>query len=120
AHNSSRHEGVDITVGKDDKSGAKSREDYVLELIGEVGGVKQAQRPSAQNISTHRLFQFAADQHGPFQADVDCWIAASFEPVSQQIHLCGSAGAVGAFNDNELSLQLFEVGPGDSFSVKAL
>ena len=51
AHNGPRHERVDIAVGKDDKPGAKRRKNYVLELVGKVGRVKQAERSRAQNIS---------------------------------------------------------------------
>ena len=87
AHDRARHERVDVAVGKNNETGPKRRNDPVLELVGEIRGIKQAERSRAQNVSAHGLLQLPADEHGSLQADVYRRIAAAFKPVPQQIDL---------------------------------
>ncbi len=99
-----RHQRIDITVCQDDETRAESREDAVLELVGKIRRIKQAQCSCAENVALHRLFELAAHQHRSLQADVYRGIAQTFKPISQQVDLRRSSRPVGAFDNNELSL----------------
>jgi hypothetical protein len=118
AYDRARHQGVDVAVGEDDEAGAQSRDDAVFQLIGEVGGIEQAEGSGAEDVALHRLFEFAADEHRALQSDIGCRIAAAFEPVAQEIDLCRASGAVGALDNDELSLEFVQVSARQSLTVK--
>ena len=77
------HQRVDIAVGKNDKARAKRRNDYILELVGEIGGIEQTERSRAENVSAHRLLEFAANEHGSLQSDVYRGVTAPLEPIAK-------------------------------------
>ena len=118
ANDRTRHQCVDIAIGQDDEARTKRRKDAVLELVCEIRRIEQAQGTSAENVPLHGLFEFAADKHRSFQPDVYCWKATAFEPVAKEIDLGRTAGSVGPFNNDELSLELVEIDARYSFSVK--
>ena len=62
AHHVARHERVDVTVGQDNKAGFQRRQDDVLELVGKIRGVEQAERGAAQDVALLRLLQFLAHE----------------------------------------------------------
>ena len=35
---------IEVTVGQHDEAGAQRRDNFIFQTVGEVGGVKQAQR----------------------------------------------------------------------------
>jgi hypothetical protein len=82
AYNRTGHQCVDITIGQDDEAGPKGWKDAILELIGEISCIEQAQSARAENVSLHGLFEFAADEHRSFQSDVHRWKPPAFEPVA--------------------------------------
>ena len=120
AYDRARHERVDVTIGQDDETRTQRRDDPVLELVREIGGVKQAERSRAKNVALHRPLQLAAHEHGSLQSDIDCRITAPFQPITEKIDLGRATGPIGSFNNNELSFQLIENNSRDSLSVKSL
>lgn len=108
ADDGASHQGIDVAVGENDESGTERRNDSILELVRKVGGVKQAEGARAENVPLHRGFELTADEHRSLQADVRRRISAPLEPVFQKVDLCRAAGAICAFDDDELSLQFLE------------
>lgn len=83
ANDRARHQRIDVTIGQNDEARTQRRNDPVLELVGEIGRIEQAEGSRAQNISAHGLLEFAANEHGPLQSDVYRGAAAPFQPIAQ-------------------------------------
>ena len=81
-HNRPRHQCVDVAIREHNETGAQRGNDSILELVGKIRRVEQTQRAGSKDVSTHGLFQFAADKHRALQADVHRRIATPFEPVA--------------------------------------
>ena len=94
------------------KPGFQRGQNDVLQLIGEIGRVKQAERGAAENVSLLGLLQFFADESGALQADLHGGVAAAFQPFDQLRDLRGAAGAVRAFHHDQFAGELFQSTPG--------
>ncbi len=113
-----RHECIDVSVCQNDETRAQSGHNSVFELVCEVRRVEQAQRSRPENISAHRLLEFAADEHGSLQTDVHRRIAEPFKPIAEHIDLRRASRSIRPFDDNKLAFQFVENDSRDSFSIK--
>src|ERR1051325_10550775 len=77
------HERVDVAVGQHHQAGAQAGQDDILQLISEVGRIKQAERGMAEDVSVLRLVEFLAHESGALEADLHGGVAAALEPLGQ-------------------------------------
>src|SRR5262245_15433310 len=101
ANDRASHECIDVAVGEHDKSSAQGRQNAVLELIGKISGVEQAQRACSQDVALHCFFEFSAHQAGALQTDIRRGIAATLEPVAKQVDMRRTARPIGSFNGDQ-------------------
>lgn len=113
------HQGVDVAIGEDHLAGAQCGEDNILQLIGEVGRVKQTERSATENVAFLGAVEFFADERGAFEADLDGGVATVLQPVDEELDLRGTSGAVRAFDDDKFAGELFSFDAGNAQAVEA-
>ena len=78
-------------------------------LVREIGGVKQAERGAAENISFLRPFQFLADQRGAFKPTCTvAWPPPSSHSTKSR-DLRGAPGTIRAFDHDQFAGEFLRV-----------
>ena len=114
------HQGVDVAVGQHDEAGSQCRQDDVLQLVGEIRRVKQAQRGPAENVPALGFFELLAHQRRTLQTHLYRGMSSTFQPLDQFVDLSRPAGTVGAFHHDQAAGQLLQIDPGNSTAVETL
>src|SRR5271165_1129381 len=113
-------QGEDEAVGEDDGAGAKSGNDAVLELVEEVGGVHEGQGEAGDRVFGEEFVNVAADEIRAAEAAGLHGEAFGFKPFLKQGDLCGAAGAVHAFDDDEGAVQFAGIEADEWFAKETL
>ena len=92
----------------------------MLEAIGEIGGVEQAESGHRQLMSRLRLFDRFVQQRRPRPSRIADSIALEFEPGPQQFDLRRTADAIGPLNRDQMPRQPFLRDIGHAMAVPGL
>src|SRR6185436_19034395 len=103
------HQRIDVAVGKHDETGAQRRNDFVLQAIGKIGGVKQAHGNAAQGMPFLRLLESLAGQGRAGHPGVENRVTVVLEPLLEQADVRRAADAVGSLQHDQLALELAEI-----------
>ena len=102
AHAGARERREDVAIRQHDEPGLERRDDFLLEPIGEVGGVEQHERELVQRVARLRQLDRRLHQRRARPAGLHHAVALHLEPFAQQLNLRAAAHAVGAFDRDDL------------------
>jgi hypothetical protein len=97
-------DGEDVAVGQHHEPGAQSGDDFVLQAVGEVGGVIERHRDGAQGVALLGLLDGLSGQRRAGHAGVQDRVAVLLQPYTEPGDLRASADRVRTFDHNELAL----------------
>ena len=81
----------------------------MLQPVGKVRGVQQAERPSIEHVAFLGHFDRLRHEIGSGPAGGDDAIPLDLEPFLQQLDMRGAADAVGAFDRDEFALEVTRI-----------
>ena len=119
AHAGARQRREDVAVRQHDEAGLQRRDDFLLEPIGEVGGVEQHERQLVQRVARLGQLDGRLHQRRSRPAGFDDAVAFHLEPFAQQLDLRAAADAVGAFDRDQLAGIAVDRQIGDAAAVVA-
>src|SRR5262249_55011521 len=99
-------ERIDVATRENEKAGPKRRNDFVLEPVGKISGVKKAHGDATQGMPLLGLFQSFPCQCRAGHAGVQNGVTVIFQPLFQETDMRGSTNSIGPFQDDETALEL--------------
>ncbi len=109
--------GEDVAIGQHDEAGFQSRNDFLLQPIGEVRGVEQDEGQLVQRVARLRQLDRRLHQLGARPAGLDDAVPFHFEPFAQQLDLRAAPDAVGPLDGNQFSRIRVERQVGNALAV---
>src|SRR5918996_2302119 len=98
------HERINVAIRKHDEPCPQSWNDFVLQAVGEIRGVKKAHGDATQRMTLLGLLEPLPGQSGPGHPGVQYSVTAIFQPLLQEANVRGATHPVGPLQDNEPAL----------------
>src|SRR5207244_13577083 len=102
------------------EAGAQRRDDLVLEAVGEVGGVEQAEGDDGQLVPGLGLVDGVGEERRAGPARVTHRVALELEPGTEQLDLGRAPDPVGPLDDDQVSGKRPRLEIGEALAVPLL